>query len=104
MLRTPLAQRQIPPNPFCYYERSGESWDASLSRRSSPRGSTQSESLVRSEVPVMAAQNSDQFASALFDLITGHRVTAVIYVAAQLGICDLLAESPKERYGAGAVD
>lgn len=43
----------------------------------------------------MSAQSSDQFASTLFDLITGHRVTAVIYVAAQLGICDLLAEGPK---------
>jgi predicted transcriptional regulator len=43
----------------------------------------------------MAAQSSDQFANTLFDLITGHRVTAVIYVAAQLGICDLLAEGRK---------
>ncbi len=43
----------------------------------------------------MAAQSSDKFANTLFDLITGHRVTAVIYVAAQLGICDLLAEGRK---------
>ena len=43
----------------------------------------------------MAAQSSDQFANTLLDLITGHRVTAVIYVAAQLGICDLLAEGRK---------
>jgi ubiquinone/menaquinone biosynthesis C-methylase UbiE len=43
----------------------------------------------------MAAQGSDQFANTLFDLITGHRVTAVIYVTAQLGICDLLAEGRK---------
>ena len=40
----------------------------------------------------MAAQSSDQFANTLFDLIMGHRLTAVIYVAAQLRICDLLAE------------
>jgi hypothetical protein len=43
----------------------------------------------------MAAQSSDQFANTLFDLITGHRLTAVIYVAAQLRICDLLAEGRK---------
>jgi hypothetical protein len=31
----------------------------------------------------------------LIDLIAGHRVTAVIYVAAKLGIPDLLAEQPR---------
>jgi hypothetical protein len=28
------------------------------------------------------------------DLVAGHRVTAVIYVAAKLGIADLLLEGP----------
>jgi len=43
----------------------------------------------------MAVQSSYQCMNALTDLIMGHRVTAVIYAAAQLGICDLLAEGPK---------
>src|SRR5262249_30735462 len=29
------------------------------------------------------------------DLISGHRITVVIYVAARLGVADLLAEGPK---------
>jgi len=40
----------------------------------------------------MAAQGSDSSANTLLDLIAGHRVTAVIYVAAKLGITDLLGE------------
>ena len=40
-------------------------------------------------------QNPDSSAKVLLDLLDGHRVTAVIYVAARLGIADLLLESPK---------
>jgi len=40
----------------------------------------------------MAAQGSDRSVNALFDLITAHRVTATIYVAAKLGIADLIVE------------
>jgi SAM-dependent methyltransferase len=43
----------------------------------------------------MSTQGSDPSANALIDLIAGHRVTAVIYVAAKLGIPDLLAERPR---------
>ncbi len=43
----------------------------------------------------MSSQSSDPSASALLDLIAGHRVTAVIHVAARLGIADLLLEGPK---------
>lgn len=43
----------------------------------------------------MAAQDFAPSASTLMDLIAGHRVTEVIYVAAKLGIADLLAEGPK---------
>ncbi|HEY6419287.1 MAG TPA: methyltransferase dimerization domain-containing protein, partial [Candidatus Binataceae bacterium] len=43
----------------------------------------------------MATQSSDPSASTLLDLIAGHRVTAVIHVAAKLGIADLLFEGPK---------
>lgn len=43
----------------------------------------------------MAKQSSDRSATALMDLVAGHRVTAVIYVAATLGIADLLFEGPK---------
>ena len=43
----------------------------------------------------MAKQSSDRSASALIDLIAGHRVTAVIFVAATLGVADLLFEGPK---------
>lgn len=43
----------------------------------------------------MSTQSSDPSASALLDLIAGHRITAVIHVAARLGIADLLLESPK---------
>ncbi len=41
----------------------------------------------------MAAQpGSDPSAMALFDLIVSQRITAVLYVAARLGVADLLAE------------
>jgi hypothetical protein len=44
----------------------------------------------------MAAQRgSDPSAIALFDLIASHRITAVIYVTARLGIADYLSESEK---------
>jgi hypothetical protein len=42
-----------------------------------------------------APQSFDSPANALVDLVDGHRVTAVIYVAARLGIADLLVESPR---------
>jgi SAM-dependent methyltransferase len=42
----------------------------------------------------MSIQGSDPSANELVDLIAGHRVTAVIYVAAKLGIADLLTERP----------
>ena len=42
-----------------------------------------------------APQNSYRSANVLVDLVDGHRVTAIIYVAAQLGIADLLFEGPK---------
>ena len=31
----------------------------------------------------------------MMDLIAGHRVTAVIYVAAKLGLADLLTDGPR---------
>ncbi len=43
----------------------------------------------------MATQRSDSSANALLDLVGGHRITAVIYVAARLGIADFLVEGPK---------
>lgn len=43
----------------------------------------------------MAAQDSASSASKLLALVAGHRITAVIYVAAELGIADLIAEGPK---------
>jgi hypothetical protein len=43
----------------------------------------------------MAIEGSDPSANTLMDLIAGHRVTAVIYVATKLGIADLLLEGPK---------
>ena len=43
----------------------------------------------------MTTESSDASANTLLDLIAGHRVTAVIYVAAKLGIADLLGEGPK---------
>ncbi len=43
----------------------------------------------------MAAQSSDRSVNALFDLITAHRVTAIVYVAAKLGIADLIVESAR---------
>jgi hypothetical protein len=36
----------------------------------------------------------DSAAIRLFDLIQSHRVTTVIYVAAKLGIADLLRDGP----------
>lgn len=42
-----------------------------------------------------ARQTSDPSLLALFDLITSERITAVIYVAARLGIADVLAEGAK---------
>ena len=39
--------------------------------------------------------SSSASALKLLDLIQSHRVTAVIYVAAKLGIADLLADGPK---------
>ncbi len=39
--------------------------------------------------------SSSASALKLLDLIQSHRVTGVIYVAARLGIADLLAEGPK---------
>ena len=42
-----------------------------------------------------APQSSNSSASALLNLLGGHRVTAVIYVAARLGIADVLVEGPK---------
>jgi 16S rRNA G1207 methylase RsmC len=41
------------------------------------------------------SQGSDTSANVLLNLIDGHRVTAVIYVAARLGIADLLVEAPR---------
>jgi SAM-dependent methyltransferase len=38
---------------------------------------------------------SDPSAVALFDLIVSYRITAIIYVAARLGIADILLEGPK---------
>ncbi len=42
----------------------------------------------------MNAQRADP-ANVLLDLIGGHRVTAAVYVAARLGIADILLEGPK---------
>ncbi len=42
-----------------------------------------------------APKRSDSSATQLLKLIDGHRVTAVIYTAAQLGIAELLLEGPK---------
>jgi SAM-dependent methyltransferase len=43
----------------------------------------------------MSRQRAHPSTNILLDLIEGHRVTAVIHTAAQLGIADLLAEGPK---------
>ena len=44
----------------------------------------------------MAAPLSpDSSGNILLDLVDGHRVTAVIHAAAQLGIADYLAQGPK---------
>jgi len=43
----------------------------------------------------MDDQLTDSSANTLLDLAGCHRVTAVIYVAARLGIADFLIESPK---------
>ncbi len=42
-----------------------------------------------------APRRSDSSANALIDLVDGHRVTAAIYVAAKLGIADLLLDGSK---------
>jgi hypothetical protein len=42
-----------------------------------------------------APQRSDSSANLLLNLVDGYRVTAVIYVAARLGIADLLLEGSK---------
>ena len=42
-----------------------------------------------------APRRSDSSANLLLNLVDGHRVTAVIYVAARLGIADFLMEGPK---------
>jgi hypothetical protein len=44
---------------------------------------------------MMSIQGSDPSANELIDLIAGHRVTAVIYVASKLGIPELLVERPR---------
>jgi len=43
----------------------------------------------------MEHQRTDSSANTLLDLVGGHRVTAVIYVAAKLGIADFLVDGPK---------
>ena len=43
----------------------------------------------------MHTQDPTRYASTLMDLAAGHRVTAVLYVSAKLGIVDLIAEGPK---------
>lgn len=43
----------------------------------------------------MIVQESAPSTSTLLALLAGHRVTAIIYVAAKLGIADLVAEGPK---------
>jgi hypothetical protein len=43
----------------------------------------------------MPTQSSDPSGYALLNLITGHRVTAIIHVAAKLRIADLLFEGLK---------
>jgi hypothetical protein len=42
-----------------------------------------------------APRRSDSSANVLLNLVDGHRVTAVIYVAARVGLADLLLEGPK---------
>lgn len=43
----------------------------------------------------MSSPGSVRSANALTDLIAGHRVTAIIHVAAELGIADILADRPR---------
>jgi ubiquinone/menaquinone biosynthesis C-methylase UbiE len=43
----------------------------------------------------MERQRTESSVNTLLDLVGGHRVTAVIYVAAKLGIADFLLEGPK---------
>jgi hypothetical protein len=43
----------------------------------------------------MSCERADSSASALLNLVEGHRITAVICTAAELGIADLLFEGPK---------
>src|SRR5579859_3684962 len=45
--------------------------------------------------PEMERQGTESSVNTLLDLVGGHRVTAVIYVAAKLGIADFLLEGPK---------
>ena len=51
-----------------------------------------------------ASRRSDSSANVLLNLVDGHRVTAVIYVAARLGIADLLIGRSQERSRVGASD
>lgn len=44
---------------------------------------------------MLPLQSSDASSDVLLNMIDGHRVTAVIYAAARLGIADLLLEGPK---------
>lgn len=44
----------------------------------------------------MPSLHAGSSASAFFDLVAGHRATAVIYAAARLGIADVLLEGPKD--------
>src|SRR5215831_10934060 len=43
----------------------------------------------------MTAIGPASSATALFDLIVSYRITAIIHVAARLGVADLLAEGPR---------
>ena len=43
----------------------------------------------------MASERADSSAHLLLDLVEGHRVTAIVYVAARLGIADFLLDGPK---------
>lgn len=43
----------------------------------------------------MPNKDCDDAATALFDLIVSHRITATIFAAARLGVADILAEGPQ---------
>ena len=45
----------------------------------------------------MPAERANSSASALLNLVEGHRTTAVIHIAAKLAIADLLSDRPKDR-------